>query len=224
MELPCRFGNNSWTRTKFFVVESEGPAIVGLPSSRQLNLVTLHCAITATGSKVNTVEDLVKIYPDEFDKIGKFPGKYHIELKEEAQPVIHAQRKFSIHLREQLKAQLDEMETTGVIKQVQEPTDWVNSMVCTKKSDGTLRVCLNPKDLNKAIKSKLDAKNGYWSVTLDEQTSFPTTFNTPFGRYRYLRMPFGLAMSQDVFQRKMNQILEECPGTMGIADDVAIFG
>ena len=72
--------------------------------------------------------------------------------------------------------------------------------------------------------SKLDAKNGYWSVELDESSSLLTTFNTPFGRYRYLRMPFGLIMSQDVFQRKMDQILEECPGTIGIADDVAVFG
>ena len=248
VELPCRFGDSDWTPTKFFVVESEGPAIVGLPSSRQLNLVTLHCAITATESKekVKAVEDLVRLYPDQFDKIGKFPGKYHIQLKEDAQPVIHAQRKFSIHLRDQLKAQLEEMERTEVIKKVQEPTDWVNSMVCTKKSDGTLRVCLDPKDLNKAIKrchhktptleelthklagatvfSKLDAKNGYWSVELDDSSSLLTTFNTPFGRYRYLRMPFGLVMSQDVFQRKMDQILEECPGTMGIADDVAVFG
>jgi len=114
------------------------------------------------------------------------------------------------------------------------------------KKDGSLRICLDPKDLNKAIKrshhktptqeeithkladsrffSKLDAKNGYWSVKLDETNSFLTTFNTPFGRYRYLRMPFGLVMSQDVFQQKMDQILENCPGTIGITDDVVVFG
>ena len=160
--------------------------------------------------------------------------------------MVHAQRKFSIHLRDQLKEQLDDMEKSKVITKVRQPTDWVNSMVCTQKSDGTLRVCLDPKDLNKAIKrchhktptleelthklagatvfSKLDAKNGYWSVELDHESSLLTTFNTPFGRYRYLRMPFGLVMSQDVFQRKMDQILEECSGTMSIADDVAVFG
>ena len=152
VELPCRFGSGSWARAKFYVVDSTGPAIIGLPSSRQLNMVTLHCAIAAADSKPKTVKDLVELYPDQFDKIGKFPGKYHIELKEDATPVVHAQRKFSIHLRDQLKAQLDNMENNEVIKKVQEPTDWVNSMVCTKKSDGSLRVCLDPKDLNKAIK------------------------------------------------------------------------
>ena len=122
LELPCRFNNSSWTRAKFFVVDSTGPAIIGLPSSRQLNLVTLHCAIAATDSKPKTVKDLVELYPDQFDKIGKFPGQYHISLQEDAQPVVHAQRKFSIHLRDQLKEQLDDMEKSKVITKVQQPT------------------------------------------------------------------------------------------------------
>ena len=72
--------------------------------------------------------------------------------------------------------------------------------------------------------SKLDAKNGYWSIKLDSDSSMLTTFNSPFGRYCYLRMPFGLAMSQDVFQQRMDEILEGCPGTVGIADDIIVFG
>ena len=66
IELPFKFSNSSWTPTKFFLVESNGPAIMGLLSSRQLNLVTLHCAITASdsGPSVKTVDDLVRLYPD----------------------------------------------------------------------------------------------------------------------------------------------------------------
>ena len=51
-----------------------------------------------------------------------------------------------------------------------------------------------------------------------------TTFNSLFGRYRFLRLPFGLNLSQDVFQERMDQILEQCPGTISIADDVGVFG
>ena len=127
-----------------------------------------------------------------------------------------------------------------------EPTDWVSSIVISRRRNGKLRICLDPKDLNKAIKrchhktptleeithkfsgsryfSKLDAKNGYWSVLLDEESSCLTTFNSPFGRYCFLRMPFGLVMSQDVFHHKMDQILEKCPGTISIADDIAVCG
>ena len=102
------------------------------------------------------------------------------------------------------------------------------------------------KDLNKAIRrdyhvtptleeilpkfngaksfSILDAKSGYWNVELDEPSSYLTTFNSPFERYRLLRMPFGLRMAQDVFQQRINQLIEGCPGVTGIADDIVVFG
>lgn len=243
--LPCYHKKGPSQQTEFYIVNTAGPAILGLPSSRSLKLVTLHCSIE-TSQPINSVESLKARYPEQFDRIGNFPGEYHITLKPEAHPVIHAPRKFAIHLKKDLEKELKSMEKNGVITKVTEPTDWVNSLVVSRKSNGKLRVCLDPKDLNKAIKrchhktptveeitynlggakcfSKLDAKNGYWSVKLDHESSMLTTFNTLLGRYRYLRMPFGLVMSQDVFQRKMDQILEQCDGCIGIADDVIVFG
>ena len=58
---------------------------------------------------------------------------------------------------------------------------------------------------------------------MDEPSSYLTTFNSPFGRYRFQRLPFGLNLSQDVFQERLDQILEHCEGTIGIADDVAVL-
>ena len=72
--------------------------------------------------------------------------------------------------------------------------------------------------------SKLDAKNGYWSIPLDEGSQLLTTFHTPFGRFCFRRMPFGLVMSQDVFLQRMDLILEKCPGTIGPIDDVIVYG
>ena len=133
-----------------------------------------------------------------------------------------------------------------MIKKVNEPTDWVNAIACSRKKNGALRICLDPKPLNKCIKrthhktptleeisyklagakdfTKRDAKHGYWAILLDEESSLLTCFNTPFSRYRYLRCPFGLKMSQDIYQQKMDQILEDCDGTIGISDDVCIYG
>lgn len=59
---------------------------------------------------------------------------------------------------------------------------------------------------------------------LDEDSQELTTFRTPFGRYCYTRLPFGLAISQDVFQQRMDSILAQCPGCVGIADDVGVAG
>ena len=50
------------------------------------------------------------------------------------------------------------------------------------------------------------------------------TFNSPFGRYGFLQLPFGLVCSQDIFQKKMDQILEECQGCIGITDNITIHG
>ena len=100
------------------------------------------------------------------------------------------------------------MEETGIIATVTEPTDWVNSLVVVENPNGKLRICLDPKDLNAAIKrphypmptledalskmtgakffSKLDARSEYWQLKLSPESSYLTTFNTPYGRYRFL--------------------------------------
>lgn len=249
LTLPCKRGQMNWEETVFHVCNTDGPAILGLRTSVQLQLVTLHCPVDSRPSPhkpINSVSDLQSEYPELFDTIGDFPGEYHIVLREGAQPVVHPPRKCSIHIKDELKAELDNMEKLGVIERVTQPTDWVNSIAVSRKSNGQLRICLDPKDLNSQIKrchhrtptveeithklsgatvfSKLDAKHGYWSVHLDQESSLLTTFNSPFGRYRYKRMPFGLAMSQDVFQLRMDQILEQCEGVISIADDIVVFG
>ena len=70
--------------------------------------------------------------------------------------------------------------------------------------------------------TKLDARHRYWVAILDSKSSLVTTFNTPYGEYRFLHLPFGLACSQDVFQKRMDQILKECEGCIGISDDITI--
>ena len=72
--------------------------------------------------------------------------------------------------------------------------------------------------------SKLHAKDGFWSIHLDEDSSYLTTFNTHSGRYRFLHMPFSLKMSQDVFQMQMDQASGHLPGIIAIHDNICIFG
>lgn len=94
------------------------------------------------------------------------------------------------------------MKKLGVITRQKDPTPWVNSMVTVVKSDGDLRICIDPRDLNNAIQrehypmktieeviaempnaqvfTKLDATSGFWQLALDEESSKLTMFNTPF--------------------------------------------
>ena len=133
------------------------------------------------------------------------------------------------------------MECLGMID---EPTDWVSSIIYVQKANGKLHLCLDPHDLNKAICrdyhkmptveeiahefahscffTKLDAHHGYLSIILNQDSSLLMTFNSPFGRYHFLQLPFDLVCSQDIFQKKMDQILEECQGCIRIADNITI--
>ena len=110
------------------------------------------------------------------------------------------------------------------------------------KSNGSLRLCLDPKDLNKAIernqwysrtiddilselaksmyKTLKDTTSGYWHIVLDLASSLLTMFNTLWGKYRWLRLPFGLKIASDVFQERLDRVLRLLKGVHGIADDI----
>ena len=133
-----------------------------------------------------------------------------------------------------------------VIQKVTEPTEWVNSLVVVEKPNKDVRLCLDPRELNKSILrehfpmktveevaakvknakiySVLDASNGYWQIKITRGSQTYTTFNSPFGRYKYLRLPFGIKSSSEVFQRAVSQILENIEGCEVIADDILIWG
>ena len=70
----------------------------------------------------------------------------------------------------------------------------------------------------------LDATSGYWAIPLSKESSILTTFQTPYGRYRYLRMPFGICSAQEVFQKRMDRIFEGLPGVHIIVDDILVAG
>ena len=161
-------------------------------------------------------------------------------------PVIHAPRKCLITLCPKVKEHLAKMEALGVITCIDQPTGWVSSITYVQKANSELCLCLDLHDLNRAIChnhrkmptvekvahkfanscyfTKLDAHHGYWSIVLDEESSFLTTFNSPFGRYCFLCLPFGVVCSQDIFQKKMDQFLKDCPGCIRIADDITVQG
>ena len=170
-----------------------------------------------------TKEYILKEYSDVFKGVGIFPGgPYHIRLKEQYRPVQHPPRSVPIAMQTTYKTELERLTKEGIITEVKEHTEWINSIVPVMKPNGSLRLCLDPKDLNKAIKrnqwysrmiddilpelakSKFktlkDATSGYWHVVLDLDSSLLTTFNTPRGKFRWLRLTFGLKIASDVFQ------------------------
>ena len=191
---------------------------------------------------------LLDNYSDVFDetKLGCMKQHpYNIRIEQNAEPKVHAPRKVPFAIRDDVEKELEKMLRIGAIAKVDGPTDWVNSMVVVKKDKG-IRICLDPGDLNKAVRrehtqlpspdealahltgakvfSKVDLKNGYWQVPLTESSSYLTTFNTPVGRYRYTRLPFGLNSANEVFQKRVSQAYENLTGVLVIFDDILIYG
>ena len=199
--------NNSTGPLMFVIADTLSPPILGFRSCLKLNLIK---RVMAIDNAPSSDSDIIEKYSDCFGDFGTVPREYHITLKENVDLVIMPPRKVPMALRTRLKAELDRMVQNDIIAPVQEPTDWVNSLVVVDKCNGKLRVCLDPRPLNKAIKrehfqlptteeilsqmsgaryfSKLDASQGYWHLRVDDESSKLLTFATPFGRFRYKRL------------------------------------
>ena len=131
------------------------------------------------------------------------------------------------------KNELDKLVKEEILHKadISEPIEWLNSFVCVKKPNGKLRLCLDPTHLNKWIirprhsakvvddvlhklnRAKwftvVDSTSSFFNHKLDTELSKLTTFGTPFGRYRYLRIPMGASLSSDIYQYKVNGISKE---------------
>ena len=149
-------------------------------------------------------------------------------------------------VREKFKEELQRLERLKVITPVDEPTEWVSEIVVAVKKSGELRVCIDPRPLNTVLKreryqipviddllpdltdarvfTKVDLGSAFWHLELDRESSMLTTFATPYGRYRWLRLPFGLSVSSEIFQKRFHQELQGLPGVKCIADDILIQG
>ena len=69
-----------------------------------------------------------------------------------------------------------------------------------------------------------DATSGYWHVHLDLASSLLMTFSTPDVKFRWLKLTFGLKIASDIFQERLDRVLALVPNTIGIADDIVIYG
>ena len=122
-----------------------------------------------------------------------------------------------------------------------QPQAW---LWCKNKS-GKVRICvdliikpLNQREVHPLLKvdetlaqlsgaryfTKLDVNSGFWQIPLAQESRLLTTFITPFGRYCFNKLPFGISSAPEHFQRRMAEILNGLSGIVWQMDDVLIFG
>jgi hypothetical protein len=202
----------------------------------------------AVSNKMGLIQRMDEIQESVFGSIGLMktaPVKIH--LRENAHPhCVTTARRIPFPLMDKVRQELEQMKSAGVIEEVSEPTDWCAAVVPVVKPSGKVRLCVDLKKLNQAVKrehymlpnlddispslqgsrffSTLDASSGFLQVPLDPSSAKLTTFITPFGRYCFNRVPFGITSAPEIFQKKMCQLLEGLEGTHVIMDDVLIHG
>ena len=195
-----------------------------LPGSREAPIYHEPGTVTC-----KTVEDLKKLYPNSFDRLGSLKGAYNIRVDPTVKPATHARRKVPIESKEGIDKELDYLIEEEIITEQVEPTPWVSSVTFLRKPNGEVRVCLDPSNLNKVIirehykpmmveeiahelagvtvYTKADALKAFLQIHLTHEASLLMMFNSYRGRLRFLWMPFGAKMSQDMFQLWMDAIL-----------------
>lgn len=235
---------------KFQVVEGNSKPLLSAETCETLGLLKINCEPTTLVNTIQetkpllTKEKVLTDFKDVFEGLGHI-GKASFTVDPEVTPVHHAPRRIAVTLHKEVKAKLEELEKKNILVKETEPTDWISSMVVVAKP-GKIRICLDPKDLNGAVKrpkyqmptleevlprlsnakvfTTLDAKDGFYQISLDETSSKMTTFWTPMGRYRYLRMPFGVCAAPEEFECKLHEHLGDLEGVEVLRDDILVIG
>lgn len=132
---------NTCFLVKFFIVNIQCKNIIGIETAVNMNLIR----------QVNeiSIDGVMEKYSDVFSGLGCLQRKCEFMLRDNIRPVVEAPRKIPFKLMDKLKTELDRMVNLKVPEV--EPTEWVNSVVLVTKPNGNLRICLDPRNLNKAI-------------------------------------------------------------------------
>ena len=221
-----------------YIVKNMKNNLLGLPAIKALNLL----------SHVESIDkNIISQYASLFTGLGTFAREYKIQLKPNSQPfALSTPRNIPLALRPKVQAELQRMEGLGVISRVSEPTPWCAAMMVVPKASGAVRICVDMKPLNENVLrevhpmpkvdttlaqltgatrfSKLDTNNGFWQIPLAKESRLLTTFITPYGRFCFNKLPFGISSAPEVFQCQMNDILSGLPGVLCHIDDILVFG
>lgn len=188
--------------------------------------------------------EIYKLFPDVFNNIGTFKTEMEIKVRSDVQPYAQSvPRTVPIPLLKPLKEELQRLVSLDIIEAVDDYTPWVSPIVVVQKN-GKIRLCVDYIKLNKGVLrsyfpinkvesslaqisnskyfSKLDTNSGFYQIKLTKASQPLTTFITPFGRYFFKRVPFGLTCAPEYFSILLNKILLGINGVISHIDDILI--
>ena len=225
---------------RFHVIKGAHGSLIGFTAAQELGLVNIVNKISS---------DWEKEHPGLTKGIGKLKDvqvKLHID--ESVRPVAITNRKIHFHMRPKIDDEEQILLREDTIEKVPvgEPTPWVAPIVTPPKKDGSIRLCIDMREPNKAIMrerhnmptldelihdlngatvfSKLDLSSGYHQLELHPSSRYITTFRTHNGLYRYKRLNFGISSASEIFQEHIRKVISHIAPTKNISDDIIIYG
>lgn len=192
------------------------------------------------------IQNVIEEYKNTFTQLGDVKSsEYTIELVEDSVPFAFPARRLPPTLMKPVKCELDKLVSNDIIEPVQESSDWCAPMTVAFKKNGDIRLCIDCRYLNKYVKrqnfqlptieeirakvagskyfSVIDCKGGFNQIPIAKDSQPLLTFATPFGRYRYKRLCFGLNSAPEVFQRVIFNAIGDLPNVACYIDDCLIF-
>ena len=197
-----------------------------------------------------TADDLIQKFPKVFDDVLRtMPGElFSIKLQPDTTPIcVNTPRRVPFPQWSALKAQLDKVHAQGVIVPVTKPTRWCSPIVVLlKKNTDEVRLCVDFTQLKTFVQREryqsathsesvaniasaeakvfttFDALKGYHQCPLDEESQLLTTFITPFGRWMYLRAPYGVSSISEHCNRRMDTAFQGMSQFAKLVDDVVV--
>ncbi|PAA74746.1 hypothetical protein BOX15_Mlig024279g1 [Macrostomum lignano] len=228
------------------VVVKQGSNIMGTDLMSKLKFQL----VSREGEPVRKVQasSLPTWLPGRFSNVGEGLGKikgfvHKPKVNPAVTPVAQPLRKVPLSLKEPVKKEIHKLLAEGVIEEVH-ASEWVSNLVVVPKPNGSLRICNDLRNPNKAIVpdkhplptfeqlsaefagskifTKLDLNSSYLQLELAEESRNLTTFITDEGLYRYTRVCFGMNSAPAAFQKVLSKVLEKVKGVVHYIDDIVM--
>jgi len=136
--------------SEFVVINKiyDSKSIIGLRLLRQFELLKNINVIDKNSNGLD-INNFIEMNRDVFEGVGCFPDIFELTMKEGVTPKASIARRVPIKIKDKLKLKLDELVKKEIIAPTDEPSEWVNNLVIVQKPDLSLRIRLDPQELNK---------------------------------------------------------------------------
>ena len=221
-------GSNT-ASAKFCVINGEGDPLLGKDTATSLGVLKIGIGIAAVSADPKTIGGILQQkYPNVFSGVGKLKDRaVQLHIDPNVTPVAQPMRRTPFSMRSKLEEKIKELIELDIIEPAQGPTPWVNPIVVVPKSGGDIRLCIDTRRANEAIRrarhpiptvdeitqsisgskvfSKLDLKWGYHQLELSPESREITTFATHCGLFRYKKLLFGVNSASEQYQYEIQR-------------------